>query len=90
MANPIIDSISIVPPTLSPGQTAIITILAHDPDSTTIPLLVSVSDLAGHSVTAAVSLPIGDPLTYSVTIQSGGGTISRDPTRPNVFLYTAP
>ena len=60
---PIIDNITVVPSVIAPGETAVLTILAHDPDSQVGLLSGTVTDLAGNVKAAQVSLTIQDLLS---------------------------
>jgi hypothetical protein len=91
MAAPVIDSIAVAYPagqtSLAPGETATLTVAAHDPDGQTLSVTVTVTDAAGNvSTPGAASVTISDPLTYAATAPAGtitGGGAS------NVFQYKA-
>ena len=82
MATPIIDSISVAYPagksSVAPGETAVITVVAHDPDSQTVMVGVTVTDAAGNAGSGQVPVVISDPLVFSASASSGtitgGGT----------------
>lgn len=83
MAAPIIDSITVSYPagktSVSPGETATITVVAHDVDSQTVQVSVTVKDAAGNVGTGQVPVVVSDPLTYSATAPTGtitGGGVS--------------
>lgn len=84
MANPIIDSITVSPDPVPTGQTATITVVAHDPDATSVTFNVTVTDSAGNTASGQISSSVADPLTYQVSASTG--TIT--PTgQPNVFTW---
>ncbi len=91
MAIPIIDNIQVVPSVIAPGETAVLTITAHDPDSQVGLLTGTVTDLAGNVKAAQVSLTVQDILSYALEDTDGVGfTIIQRPAEPNVFDITAP
>lgn len=91
MASPVIDSITVTYPSgqtsLHPGQSATVTVVAHDPDSQTVQVAIVVTDSGGHAGTGNTPVTITDPITFAATAPSGtitgGGT-------SGVFNYTAP
>ncbi len=91
MAAPIIDSIVVTYPAgqtaLTPGQSATITVNAHDPDAQAHTFSVTVTDAEGNAGTGQVVIPVQDPLTYTATVD-GGGTITGGGTS-NAFTYVA-
>jgi hypothetical protein len=88
MASPVIDAIVVTPSTpLNPGQSATITVTAHDPDQSARTLTVTVTDAAGNSGTGQVVINVSDPLTYTATV-SGGGSVTGGGAS-NTFTYTA-
>lgn len=76
---PIIDGIVVGYPagktTIAPGETATLTVAAHDVDSQTIQVTVTVTDAAGNVGTGQVPVVVSDPLTYAATA-TGGATIT--------------
>lgn len=76
MANPIIDSITVTPDPVPTGQTATITVVAHDPDQRTEVFTVIVRDAAGNEGTGTVDINIADPLSYEGSVT--GGTATHD------------
>lgn len=83
MAAPIIDSIVANPSTVVPGGSFVVTITAHDPDSTTGTLVGTVKDAAGNTSQASAVVTISDPLTYTLT--GAGFTITPRAGSPGVF-----
>lgn len=84
MADPIIDSITVSPDPVPTGQTATITVVAHDPDATPVTYNVTVTDSAGNTASGQVAGSVADPLTYAVTASTGTVT----PTgQPHVFTW---
>lgn len=88
MASPVIDSINVTYPNgqsaLNPGQTATITVVAHDPDSQSITISVDVVDSAGAHGNGQVVIPVADPIT--ITASASGGTLTQ--ASPNSFTLT--
>jgi hypothetical protein len=85
MANPVIDSIIVSPDPVPTGQTATVTVVAHDPDATTVTFNVTVTDSAGNTASGQISSSVADPLTYQITANVGTVT----PTgQPNVFIWS--
>jgi len=77
MAAPIIDSITVSPDPVPTGQTATITVIAHDPDQTTQVFTVIVRDAAGNESTpGTVQINIADPITYEGSVS--GGTVTHN------------
>ena len=96
MAAPIIDSIVVDPATaLASGQTASITVAAHDP-GTGAPTVANVTGNAtssdGTSTPFATTVELAGaaagPLTFDATVDVG--SISQDQNTPGVFIFTAP
>lgn len=85
MAAPIIDSITVSPDPVPTGQTAVITILAHDTDAQVVTFDVTVTDSAGNTATGQISSSVSDPLTYAVT--ASVGTITQG-AAPNEFVWS--
>lgn len=85
MANPIIDSITVSPDPVPTGQTATITVVAHDPDATAVTFDVTVTDSAGNTAAGQVAGSVADPLTYAVTASTG--TVTQGGA-PNVFTWS--
>lgn len=84
MANPIIDSITISPNPVPPGQPAVITVIAHDPDQQSFTFTVVVSDSGGNETTGQGAFSVNDPLTYVGTVD--GGTVTPGST-PGIFNW---
>ncbi len=88
---PIIDSIDVVPAVIAPGETAVVTITAHDPDARTGTLTGIVSDLAGPPQQASAVLTIQDLLTYALEDTNAVGfIITPRAGLPHIFDVTAP
>jgi 6-phosphogluconolactonase (cycloisomerase 2 family) len=84
MASPVIDSVSPPGPlNLTPGQSVVFTIAAHDPDTKTGASTFTVTDAEGNATQVTVNLTVNDPLTYSAT--TNVGTITQSPTIPTQF-----
>ena len=93
MADPVINlPISVSPPIIRPGQMAVVTIDAFDPDATTGELTGVVTDSQGNVSQAAATLTISDPLTYALEDTDGKGFIITQRAIPNrhVFDVRAP
>ena len=79
MAAPIIDSITVAYPagqtSVAPGQTATLTVAAHDPDSQVVTVTVTVKDAAGNPATGTGTVTVMDPLTFTATAPSGTITV---------------
>jgi hypothetical protein len=93
MATPAIQSITVTYPGgasgLLPGQTATVQVAALDSDARTVELSLVVTDQAGHAQTGTTTVIVTDPLTFSASVVSGGGSVVADPSTPGRFFYTA-
>lgn len=87
MANPVIDSIVIVPATVPTKGTATVTINAHDPDARAFTITGTVTDSTGAKATGTQTGQVVDPLTFAAAVDVG---ILTPTSQPNVFTYTAP
>jgi len=88
---PIIDSIVANPAQVAPGGAFVVSIVAHDPDSKSGRLVGNVSDAAGNTAQAVVTVQISDPLTFQLLDQDAVGfQIVPRPGQPGVFDCTAP
>lgn len=85
MANPIIDSITVNPDPVPTGQSATVTIVAHDSDAQAVTFNVTVTDAQGNTASGQISSAVTDPLTYQVT--ANVGTVTQGG-QPNVFLWS--
>lgn len=85
MAAPVISSITVAPDPVPTGQTATITIEASDPDARTVTFTAVVTDSAGNQTSGQGTFTTSDPLTYSVTVDSGTITPTAE---PNVFTWS--
>lgn len=85
MAAPSIVSVTAVPTTLAPGQTAVIDVVAADGDNRSLHISFTVTDASGGTGTGSVTIPINDPLTITGT--TDGGTLVK--TGPARFTITA-
>ena len=89
MASPIIDSAVASPATVAPGGSFVVTILAHDPDSSSYVLAGSVTDAGGHVTPVNVTMAVSDPITFALTGPTGF-TITQRAGQPGVFDCKAP
>lgn len=84
MAAPIITSATLDKTTIKPGGSAVLTVVATDPDNRVITFGITATDGTGTSVPATATLTVGDPVTISVTCAdpkviitpAGGGKFS--------------
>lgn len=87
MAAPVINTIRIVYKDgrtyKLPGEPAELFIEAIDGDGTTVTVLVTVKDAAGHETTGTATVVQSDPLTYAAV--APGAAVTQDPTQPNHF-----
>lgn len=91
MANPVIDSITLVPNSGSPGTAAVLTVNAHDDDNRAITVNVSVENPGGTPVTGQATFNVVDALLYGATVAAGDGTVvQRAAPNQNIFDYQAP
>lgn len=85
MAAPVIDSITVSPDPVPAGQTATITVVAHDSDATSVTFDVTVTDSQGNTASGQIASSVADALTFAVAASSGTVT----PTgQPNVFSWS--
>lgn len=91
---PIIDSITIVPPEVKECETAVITIMAHDPTPAweVVPDLLVANRQGVVDPDRMIIRPVAiTPLVYDLDVLiDGTGEVFPDPTHPNVFIYHAP
>lgn len=86
MAAPIIDSVAFAPATVQPGQSTVLTVLAHDPDTQTVLVQGTVQDSQGNVQPFNGALDVGDPLTYAITsVLPVGWTVTQRANQPGVF-----
>ncbi len=90
MAAPIITSIDVVPGTISPGGSAVVTINASDPDARVINLTGVATDSGGTPTNQLAILTIQDLLTYVLTADDPAAVIVQRPATPHVFDVTVP
>ena len=91
MAAPIIDSITVSPLTVQPGQAFVVMISAHDPDALTGTLRGVVTDSQGNISSATVDIMIQDPLTFDLLdVGVIGFAIQERTGSPGVFDCVAP
>ena len=66
MAAPVITSATLDKTTVPPGGSAVLTVVATDPDNRVVSLNIKGSDTLGAVVTGVVALTIGDPVTVTI------------------------
>lgn len=71
MAAPVITNVSLDKASYAPGETAVLTFDATDPDTKTLQVTIKVSDNSGASGTQVVDLVVTDPLSATVTDTDG-------------------
>ena len=87
MAAPIIDSVTITPDPVPVGGTAVVTIVAHDPDEVTYTIAGTVTDSSGNQTPFTAEARTSDPLTYAASVDVG--VLTQDDSQPNVFYWKA-
>ena len=90
MAAPIISSIDVVPGTIAPGGSAVVTINATDPDGRSINLTGIATDSGGLPTSQIAILTIQDLLTYGLIADDPTAVIVQRPATPNVFDVSVP
>ncbi|MEU0078583.1 hypothetical protein ABZY58_11855 [Micromonospora tulbaghiae] len=88
MATPVIRSVTTTPGSVQPGQAAQVAVDAFDPDAREVVMTAKVTDSAGNAATAVTKLTVGDPLTYELTTDDPGVTITPDSSEPGRFTVS--
>jgi hypothetical protein len=86
MAAPIIDSITITPSTIVPGGSADVRVVAHDPDSGTVNISVTVTDFGGNVTQGSGVIPVNDVLSYAVSADRG--SLTQESGDPGLWHFT--
>jgi hypothetical protein len=71
MATPVISNIKLDKASYSPGQKAVLTFDASDPDSREVTVTISVTDQGGATGTATVPVTVNDPIDTTVQDSTG-------------------
>jgi hypothetical protein len=89
VAAPIIRSATLDRAEIEPGGTAVLTVDAIDPDAREIVLSATATDSGSHtSAVTETRLIVGDPITYDVTSNDAGVTVTPVPGRPGQFTIS--
>lgn len=84
----IIDSFTIDPPRIAPGESATVTVVAHDSRDHTATVEGTVTNRQGDTLSFSGAITVEMPLTYRA-LPPSRGKLEPHPVKPGVFIYTA-
>lgn len=88
MSAPVIRSVTPSRDTVAPGESFQVVVDAYDPDARVLSITGTATDSTGQTVIAKTSVTVGDPLTFELSSDDDGVTISQDPANPGNFTVT--